>query len=98
MPWILHEQFVKSLLPPNIINFDIPTIGYNLEPSIFSEIINFNKFVSELDIPAFLKDNTILHCNCAGLELIDKDHQHILTGNLNIIENNKLRGLLKLIN
>ena len=42
---------------------------------------------------AFINDNTILPCNCAQSEFKDKHHQHILTGNLQIIEHNKLRKL-----
>ena len=31
---------------------------------ISSKIFNFKKFVSSLDLSAFVKDNTILPCNC----------------------------------
>ena len=95
IPRIFHEQSTQSALPPNINNFETPTVIFNLEPPIYSKIFNFNKFVSHLDLPAFLKDNTILPCNCAGSQYIDRHHHHILTGNLNIIENNKLRNLFQ---
>ena len=89
---IFHEQSVKSALP-NHINFDTPTVVYNLESPIYSKIFNFNKFVSQLDINEFLKDNSILPCNCAGSRFKDPHHQHILTGNLDIVENKKLKNL-----
>ena len=95
LPRIFHEQSVKITLPSNITNFDTPTVVYNLESPMYSKIFNFNKFVSQLDIPTFLNDNTILPCNCAGSEFIDDYHQHILTGNLKIIKNDKLRLLFR---
>ena len=73
------------------IKFDDTTAVYSLTNPIRSQIFNFNRFASNLDVKAFLKDNTILSCNRAGSGFIDKDHQHPVTGKLRIIENNKLR-------
>ena len=55
--------------------------------------IDFNKFVSNLDVKVFLEDNTILPYNCACSDFIDKDHQHKMTGDLRIVGKNKLRKL-----
>ena len=41
----------------------------------------------------FLQDNTISPWKCVGSGFIDKDHQKIVTGDLWIVGNNKLRGL-----
>ena len=56
--------------------------------------IFFNKFFSNLDVKAFLQDNTILIYNCADSGFIDKDHQHIIIGDLRIVGNNKFRKLI----
>ena len=52
--------------------------------------MNFDKFVSNLDIKAFLQDNTIFWCNCAVSGLIEKDQQHTATGDLPITGNNQI--------
>ena len=59
-----------------------------------SKIFNFNKFSSSLDVRSYLKDSTILPCSCENSEFKDLHHNHIITGDLNIVENAKLRKLL----
>ena len=54
-------------------------------------MINFYKLVHNLDVKAFLQDNSILRCNERGSDFIHKDYQHITPGDLRIINNNKLR-------
>lgn len=56
---------------------------------------NFKKFVSSLGIDAFVMDNSILPCHCAGLCFIVKDYERILVGDLRIINNNQMKRLLK---
>ena len=62
-----------------------------LQTQIRSKILNFNKFVSNLDVKVFLQDNFILPCNCAVSGFIHKDHQHIVTGDLRMAGNDQLR-------
>ena len=78
---------------PTDIKFDDPTVVYSLTNSVKSKIFNFNKFVSNLDGKAFLQDNTILACNCAVSGFINKDHRHIVAGNLWVVGDNELRKL-----
>ena len=47
-----------------------------------------------MDLNTFLQDDTTLPCNCANSPFADKHHNHIITGDLKIVENNKLRKLL----
>jgi len=91
LPRILNNKTVTSAIPNT--KFETPTVVYNLDQPIESKIFNFNNFVNTLDLNAFVNDNTILPCNCANSPFIDNHHKHILTGNLNIIENSKLRKL-----
>ena len=56
-------------------------------------LFNFNKFLSNLDVKDFLQDNTILLCDWVGSGIADKDHRHIVTGDLQNVGNNKLRKL-----
>ena len=57
-----------------------------------SEIFNFNKFLSNLDVKDFLQDNTNLSPKWVDYGFVDKDHQHIMTEDL-LNVGNKLRKL-----
>ena len=57
-------------------------LWFILTNAIGFKILNFIKFVNNLDMKAFLDDNSTLN--------LDKDNNHIITGNLKIISNNKL--------
>ena len=61
---------------------------------IGSKIFNFNKFVSSLDLSAFVKDNTILPCHCKDSPFKDNHHGHIISGDLRIVRDNKLRKII----
>ena len=64
LPLILHDWSVLLTFPSNFKeDFDILIVDYNLEPPIHSKVFNFNKTVSNLDIPGFLRGNTIVRSN-----------------------------------
>ena len=96
VPNILHSPLLLSSFPNKLVNneYVVPTVVYNLEDSIHSKIFNYNKFVSKLDLNAFLRDETILPCNCANSPFIDNHHGHIITGDLKVVTDSKLRNLL----
>ena len=43
---------------------------------------------------SFIQKETILSCQCENAPFIDHEHGHILTGDLPIVHNNKLRKLI----
>ena len=76
---------------------DIPMVVYSLSETTRSKILNYKKFVTkELDLDAFSKDLNSISCNCSNYskDFIDPNRGHVLTGNLQIINNNKLRKLI----
>ena len=89
---IFYDPSVKPCLSTDI-KFDDPNVEYSLTNSVSSKTFNSNKLVSYLVIKAFYQGNTILLCNRTGSGLIDKDHRCVVTGNLQIGGNNKLRKL-----
>ena len=93
LPQILNNSDLTKLLPPSFKNKP-PMVVFDLVKSVRSKIFNHKKTVQELDIDAFLADPSILPCSCAGSSFIDAHHGHIITGDLNIVQNNKLRKLL----
>ena len=90
---IIRDKRVINSLPHEVRN-DIPTVIYQLTDSIRSKLFNYKEFVQTLDVDSFLQDNTILPCDCINSPFVDPYHNHILTGNLNIISDSKLKGLI----
>ena len=52
--------------------------------SIRSKLFNYKDFVQTLNVDAFIEDNNTLPCDCHNSPFMDSDHNHILTGDLNI--------------
>ena len=71
-------------------------VVYSLEQSIRFKIFNYHQFVKDLDLNEFIKDLKSINCSCSHFisEFTDKDHGHIITGDLRIVQNNKLWKLL----
>ena len=68
-------------------------VTYQLGSPLSAKIFNFNNFVNNLAIDDFLKDPNILPCNCESSSFTDIHHKHIVTGDLRIISNNRLRKI-----
>ena len=93
LPQILNNPDLVSLLP-SPFNKDLPMVVFNLEKPIRSKIFNYKTTVQDIDVEAFLEDPSILPCSCADSPFKDPHHGHIITGDLSIVNNNKLRKLI----
>ena len=60
---------------------------------MFPDYLSVSCDYDNIDVKAFLDDNFTLPCNCTGSPFVDKDHNHIITRNLKIINKNKSRKL-----
>lgn len=94
LPRIMNSSEVRNCIPNNLNSFESPTIVYTLNDSIQSKIFNHNHFVNNININSFLNNNAIYPCSCNGSPFVDRHHGHILTGDLRIVKNNKLRKLI----
>ena len=90
---ILYNAEVVDTIPSSAKTFCPPTIVYTLESPISTKIFNFNKFVTSLNVENIVKDNSVLPCQCASSPFSDEHHKHIISGDLRLIKNNKLRKL-----
>ena len=86
VPYVFHDPSVRSVKAclPTDIKFDYPTADFSLTNPIF----NFHKFFHNLDVKAFLQDNSVFSCNGEGSDFIGKDHQYVVTVDSWIIKNN----------
>ena len=97
VPQVLRSKETLASTPPLIEPDDIPMVVFKLSKPIRSQIFNYKKFVSkELDLDKFGKNKRSITCNCRKYdrEFWNTDRNHVLTGNLEIVKNAKLRKLL----
>ena len=95
LPQIVRSKAAKDSMPSILSDDDIPMIVYSLAQPIRSRILNYKKFVSELNLDSFNANKNSVKCCCSQYDkkFLNNDRNHILTGNLQIIKNNKLRKL-----
>ena len=91
---IFRDKRVLNALPSFISKAERPTVVYKYAKPIRNCIFNYKETIANLDVQYFI-DNYDSPCECENSIYIDKTHNHIITGNLNIVENVKLRNLLK---
>ena len=94
LPKILRYRKVINSMPIPLSRENIPMVTYTLSKPIYSKLFNHKKFVSEVNIEDFVEDNNIYPCHCENSPFKDKDHGHIITGDLRIVTNNKLRKII----
>ena len=87
---------VRSLLPDHLnTDENLPSIVYSLEGTIRNKIFNYKQTVADIDTNDQSTYGTgLASCDCQGSEFCDPHHGHILTGDLRIITNQKLRKLV----
>ena len=66
-----------------------PTVSFKYPATIRSKIVNYRQ-THEANL-----DHRQLVCDCVSSQFKDHHHQHVVTGNLDIIQNSDLRILLK---
>ena len=85
---ILKDTEIKKLCPLSGIAA-APIVSYRYLPAIRSQILNYRQTHEEN------LDPTSMSCDCSSSDFRDSHHQHIVTGDLNVIGNIELRNLLK---
>ena len=87
---ILRQQNIKSLFPVKDSKVALPSVSYERTQSIRSKVLNYKETLMDTNFADFT-------CKCGNYDDSFKDthHQHIITGNLNIVKNNQLKKLLE---
>ncbi len=97
MSKIFRSADVISLLPEVLQKEEeAPTVTMILDSPIRSKILNYRETVSSLNVVvdedvSFVQN--LPSCDCKNSEFCDPHHKHIVTGDLRIITNPKLRKL-----
>ena len=90
IPSIFKDRSVTSSIPTYFQNSEPPIISYKYNKPIRNTVINFNKLVSDLDIHA----NTPETWDCKVSKLMYLAAGHIMTGNLKIISDSRIRYII----
>ena len=96
LPSILKEPAIFSLLPSKIqTEENRPVVTFQLGNTIRNKILNYKETVESI----FIDDEVSFSlnsepCDCCNSPFSDKFHKHVITGDLRIVENEKLRKLL----
>ena len=97
MSQIFNLSEVIATLPEELQEKEeIPSVAMKLDSPIRNKILNYRQTVSALNVEidedvAFLSEQ--LSCECSISPFCDPHHKHIVTGDLRVIEHNKLRKL-----
>ena len=91
---IINDKNVKKSLPTQFNKTEQISTVYTLTKTIRSKIFNHKEFIKTLDTKDILDNMNKLPGNCTTSPFIDASHEHIVSGDICIAQNNKLRKLL----
>ena len=91
---IFRDKDVKKCVPQNAIH-KRPSLLYSYLPTIRNKVLNYKTEIQNLNVDEFLSRWDENECNCVNSKFKDDHYGHIITGNLEIVENLDLRSILK---
>ena len=91
--YILKNKDVRNSLPSHLVQ-DSPMVVHRLCDTVRSKLFNYKEFVQGIDVDSFLANPDILPCDCHLSPFKNNDHGHVISGDLNIISDPKLRQLI----
>ena len=85
---------MKKNLPTKFNKTKRISTVYTLTKTMWPKILNRKEFIKTLDTKVILDNMNNLPCNRTTSPFTDPNHGHIVTGDIHIIQKNKLRKLL----
>ena len=89
---VFRDKSATDQVPEYFKGQDPPMITYEYTNTIAGKILNFSSALSNLDIRDFLENPP--DCNCKSSAYCYPTHGHVITGDLTIIDNHKLKDLI----
>ena len=90
---ILRSKEVMSKIPVYFQNKEPPIIGYKYNLSIANKLFNYKQSLTPESIRSV--ENANYSCNYSTSPFKDTNLNHVVTGNLDIVQNDKLRELIR---
>ena len=91
---VYNKRELLGLLPTELRKKDSFRLIFRYGRSIASKILNYNQVLKDLQDISY-EEIEGMNCHCDGSVWVDTNHGHIMTGNLDIIEDEALRDLCR---
>ena len=92
LPSILRSKSVLETMPTYFKEKEPPIISYTYTKTIAKKIFNFSSTLSDLDYHQY--HNNPSQCECNTSSHLYQPYGHVITGDISIIPNFKLRDLI----
>ena len=92
LPQLLRSRSVLDKIPAYFKDKEPPIISYQYTNTVANKLLNFSSTLSNLGITNYLSN--LQHCQCNTSKFCYEPHGHVITGDLMVIENVKLRELV----
>ena len=87
---IFNDHSVKEQIPGYFDNTELPLICYIYKKSTRKFVFNYSQLCKDVNI----SENTPTSCNCSNSEYIYGPISHVITGDLNIVQDRELKSFL----
>ena len=92
LPALLRSTSVTDKIPVYFRDKEPPTVSYEYTSTVPSKLFNFAPALSNLSVSEYLSNPQT--CQCKESTFCHEPHGHVITGDLRVIENAKLRELV----
>ena len=90
---ILHNKLVRSKVPIYFQEQDPPLVSYKYTNNISRSVFNYYQTLRNINLDDY--HNASSSCDCESSTFRYEPHGHVITGDLRIVRNRKLRRLLE---
>ena len=90
---ILHNKLVRSKIPIYFQEEDPPLVSYKYTNNISRSVFNYNQALRNISVDDYRNASSSSDCQSSTFRY--EPHGHVITGDLRIVRNRKLRRLLE---
>ena len=92
LPALLQSTSVTNKIPVYFRDKEPPIVSYEYTSTVASKLFNFSPALSNLNVSEYFSNPQT--CQCKESKFCYEPHGHVITGDLRVIENAKLRELV----
>ena len=92
LPALLRSTSVTNKIPVYFRDKEPPTVSYEYTSTVASKLFNISPALSNLNVSEYFSNPQT--CQCKEYKFCYEPHGHVITGDLRVIENAKLRELV----
>ena len=92
LPALLRSTSVTNKIPVYFRDKEPPIVSYEYTSTVASKLFNFSPALSNLNVSEYFSNPQT--CQCKESKFCYEPHGHVITGDLRVIENAKLRKLV----